>query len=95
MSCEKEDIFIRHKSQKSRNLHFGSTQTRQDFLKDIVVQFIHRRKTLGLTQEDVDIRMGNSDRQCSKWECGLRTPTSFNFFCWAEALESHIQLIPK
>jgi hypothetical protein len=38
-----------------------------------------------LTQ-DLDHRLGNADRLVSKWECGIRTPTSFNLYCWAFAL---------
>lgn len=60
--------------------------TRDDFLKDLILQFIDRRLELGLSQSDIDVTMGNSDRLVSKWECGDRTPTSFNLFCWAEAV---------
>jgi DNA-binding transcriptional regulator YiaG len=65
---------------------------RSDFLSDLVGQLVHRRKELGLTQSDVDVIMGNSDRLCSKWECGMRTPTGFNLYCWADALDSSLQL---
>jgi DNA-binding transcriptional regulator YiaG len=67
--------------------------TREDFLKDIVSQLVQRRQKLGLTQEKVDQIMGNSDRLCSKWECGMRTPTSFNLYCWVVALSSQIKII--
>jgi len=66
--------------------------TREDFLKVLVIQFTQRRKRLGYSQEYIDQIMGNSDRTCSKWECGSRTPTSFNLFCWAEALKCRITL---
>jgi len=84
--------------QKSKNgaQTNGTTQpARDDFLSAIVKQFINRRKELGLTQEDVDSRMGTADRLCSKWECGQRLPTSFNFFCWAQALDAKLTLIPE
>ncbi len=67
-------------------------KTRDDFLKSLVSQFVKRRHQLKMTQEDIDSKMGNADRLCSKWECGLRTPTSFNLFCWAETLECHLSL---
>jgi len=67
--------------------------TRKDFLEDIVFQLILRRKELGYTQEHVDHLMGNSDRLCSKWECGMRTPTSFNLFCWTECLRATIVIV--
>lgn len=69
--------------------------TRDDFLSDFIAQLIQRRKNLGLSQEDIDTRMGNADRLCSKWECGLSTPTSFNLFCWIEVLESQLVLSPE
>lgn len=66
--------------------------TREDFLKDIVKQLVQRRRALGLSQERLDQIMGNSDRLCSKWECGMRTPTGFNLYCWAEVLSAKIQI---
>ena len=81
------------KNQNAETYLFNKSKTmRDDFLSEVVRQFITRRNELNLTQEDVDLRMGNADRQCSKWECGLRTPTSFNLLCWAEALEANIKL---
>ena len=81
------------KSTTSPYLFDKPRTTRDDFLTEIVGQFIARRKELGLAQEEVDLRMGNADRQCSKWECGQRTPTSFNLLCWAEALEAKLDLL--
>ena len=80
--------------QKNKYLINHPPITRNDFLHSVVDQFIKRRKELGLTQEDIDLRMGNADRQCSKWECGQRTPTSFNLLCWAEALQAKFVLLP-
>ena len=59
---------------------------RNDFLRDIVGRLVSRRKELQITQEDLDFRLGTADRLVSKWECGVRTPTSFNLYCWAFAL---------
>lgn len=67
--------------------------SRQAFLDDLISQFVARRKSLRLSQDDVDYIMGNSDRMCSKWECGLRSPTAFNLFCWAEVLNAKVLLI--
>ena len=53
---------------------------------------VARRKELGLTQDELNYRIGIADRLLSKWECGDRSPTSFNFFCWAEALGLSIDL---
>lgn len=80
---------------KNRQENYSNLETgvcRQDFLKDIVKQLVERRKSLGMTQDNVDVRMGNADRLCSKWECGDRTPTVFNLKCWAETLKFELTL---
>ncbi|WP_456440820.1 helix-turn-helix domain-containing protein [Psychroserpens sp.] len=65
-------------------------KTRNDFLKDVVTLLIARRIELGVTQDDLNHMLGVADRLVSKWECGIRTPTSFHLYCWADALESMI-----
>lgn len=67
--------------------------TRQDFLKDVTIQLIRLRKKLGLTQEEVNYRIGVSDRLVGKWECGLRTPSAFHLFCWAQVLGARILIV--
>ncbi|MCB0518087.1 MAG: helix-turn-helix domain-containing protein [Lewinellaceae bacterium] len=89
----------RHGKQKPRTFNHtvqtrpAENPKRDDFLAGIIGQFIERRKELGLSQEEVDGRMGTADRLCSKWECGQRQPTSFNFFCWAQALDARLVLV--
>lgn len=65
-------------------------RTRDDFLKIVVRPMIARRKELGLTQDDVNYKLGVADRLVSKWECGVRTPTAFNLLCWAQVLKGSI-----
>ncbi len=65
---------------------------RADFLGKVVGQLIKKRNKLGLTQETVNDMVGIADRLLSKWECGDKTPTSFNLYCWAEALNCEIVL---
>ena len=72
--------------------NLGPVPTRNDFLQDVVIQLVERRRALGLTQEHVDHIMGNSDRLCSKWECGTRTPTGFNLYCWATTLKCELKI---
>ena len=67
---------------------------RRDFLKDVVNQLIKQRHCLDLTQEELNARLGIADRLLSKWECGIRTPTSFNLYCWAFALGLKLTVIP-
>jgi len=68
-------------------------KSRDDFLKDVVKSLIDRRKELGLTQDELNYRLGVSDRLLSKWECGTRSPTSFHLYCWADALKSKLIII--
>ncbi|NQY00279.1 MAG: helix-turn-helix domain-containing protein [Flavobacteriaceae bacterium] len=66
---------------------------REDFLKEVVNPMINRRKELGLTQEDVNHKLGVADFLVAKWERGIRSPTAFNFLCWAEVLKGRIVFI--
>lgn len=67
--------------------------TRKDFLHKMVSQLAKRRKELGMTQEELNYKIGVADRLVSKWECGLRTPNSFNLLCWAQALNAEFILV--
>ena len=51
-----------------------------------ISELIHRRKTLGLTQRDLEERMGVSERLVAKWETYDRSPTAANLERWAAAL---------
>ncbi|MDN5201499.1 helix-turn-helix transcriptional regulator [Fulvivirgaceae bacterium BMA10] len=68
-------------------------KTRDDFLKDAVKDLIHLRHEHKMTQEELNHRLGVADRLVNKWECGLRTPTSFNLYCWADALDAKLKII--
>lgn len=70
-------------------------KTRDDFLKGLVAQLIQLRLKRGLTQEELNHRLGVADRLVSKWECGVRTPTSFNLYCWADALDGELIIIEQ
>ena len=64
-------------------------------VKTLINQFVHLRHCRQMTQDEVDAIMGNTDRQVSKWECGVRTPRVFNLLCWAEALDATLILRPN
>ena len=68
-------------------------KARSDFLEDVVKRLIKRRLQLGITQDDLNHMLGVADRLVSKWECGVRTPTSFHLYCWADALGSVITIV--
>lgn len=67
--------------------------TRDDYLQKFISQFVERRKELGLTQDDLNYKIGVADGSVSKWECGYRTPTLFNLMCWADALEAELYIV--
>lgn len=66
-----------------------------EFTSDLIKQFQLRRYQLGLTQPDVDQKIGVATGLCAKWEMGNRKPTLFNAYCWAEALGCKIKLEAK
>lgn len=67
-------------------VYLNKTMIRKDFLRDIVTNMVEKRQKLGLTQEELNGRLGVADRLVSKWECGMQSPTAFNLYCWAFAL---------
>lgn len=64
-----------------------------DLYVSLIDKFVERRRHMGLSQRDVDHRIGCADGLTSKWECGIRTPTPRSFAEWARALEVVFQLI--
>ncbi|MDH7911358.1 hypothetical protein [Winogradskyella sp. SYSU M77433] len=68
---------------------------RSDFLHDVVKQLIRQRYRLGITQDELNHTLGVADRLVSHWECGVRSPTAFHLYCWADALQSKLMIIPK
>lgn len=69
--------------------------SRDDFLKDFISILVQRRKELGFTQDDVNYKLGVADASVSKWECGYRTPTPFNLYCWAQVLQAKLSIIKE
>ncbi len=68
-------------------------KARSDFLEDIVKLLIKRRLQLRMTQDELNHKLGVADRLVSKWKCGMRTPTSFHLYCWADALKSMMTIV--
>jgi len=62
------------------------------FTEQLITQFAKRRNELGITQVQVDERIGVATGLVAKWESGNRKPTLFNAHCWAEALGCNIKL---
>ncbi len=50
---------------------------------------------MGLTQIEVNERIGVADKLVSKWECSMRRPNVYNLYNWAEVLKCKIKLVKK
>lgn len=64
------------------------------FAAGLIQQLIDRRHQLGLSQLETDERIGAPYGMVAKWETGWRKPTAFNLFCWAQALDCTITILP-
>jgi transcriptional regulator with XRE-family HTH domain len=64
----------------------------KSFTVELIKQFQQRRYHLGMTQLDVDLKIGVAPGLVAKWEIGNRKPTLFNAYCWAQALGCTITL---
>lgn len=62
------------------------TEAEREFYRDMIEQLSARRRALGITQQDLDRRLGVADHQVAKWESFHRLPGAFMFMCWANAL---------
>ncbi len=70
-------------------------KVRRDFLHDVVKELVRQRHQLGITQDELNNMLGVADRLVSHWECGVRTPTGFHLYCWADALKTRLAIIPN
>jgi transcriptional regulator with XRE-family HTH domain len=65
-----------------------------DLYAALIDQMIERRHDIGISQSELDHRIGCTDGLVAKWECGLRRPQSRSFAEWAKALECELVLTP-
>ena len=70
-------------------------KVRSDFLHDVVKELVRQRHRLGITQDDLNDILGVADRLVSHWECGVRSPTAFHLYCWADALKGQLVFVPN
>lgn len=71
------------------------TSHRDPWAGDLLPQLIERRRQLGLTQGELEDRIGVTGCLVGKWECGMRTPGAFLLGCWAEALGARLVIVPR
>ena len=68
---------------------------RSNFEADFIKQLIMRRHQLNLSQRFVNESIGVAEGLLAKWETGLRSPSGYLLFCWAEALQCRIKVEPN
>ncbi len=61
----------------------------------LIQQLRERREKLGLTQVKLQELIGVADNLVAKWEVGMRKPSGFLLFCWADALGCKLKLVEK
>jgi transcriptional regulator with XRE-family HTH domain len=60
----------------------------------IIDQLIEARKAKGLTQVEVDVRIGCADRLVSKWESRNRYPSAYFLLIWCQVLGVSLKIDP-
>lgn len=65
--------------------HVPSDEERR-FYADMIETLKVRRRALGLTQEQLDNKLGVANHQVAKWESFQKLPGAFMMMCWASAL---------
>ena len=58
-------------------------------------QLIERRKELGLSQLEVDHRIGCTECLTAKWEARMHAPSLLFLMYWAHALDLDLALVER
>lgn len=54
-----------------------------------------KRIDLGMSQPELDEKIGVATGLVAKWEGGFRSPTGFNLYVWARSLGCDLVLVPR
>lgn len=65
------------------------------FHNHLIPQFVAKRHQMGISQMELDERIGVARGLVSKWEVGIRKPSGFLFCVWADALGCEMWLKEK
>ena len=87
-----------NKSKKQTRFEFLALHeppTRDDFLSEVLRHLARVRRSIGWTQAKLNDRLGMAARLVNKWECGIKNPSGFNLYCWADALGEKLTTAPK
>jgi ribosome-binding protein aMBF1 (putative translation factor) len=58
------------------------------FYRDFIRRMINQRQRMGISQAELDYRLGIATGLVAKWETFARLPGTFMLLCWAEALNT-------
>jgi transcriptional regulator with XRE-family HTH domain len=64
----------------------STAQSSEPFDQRKIGELIERREHLGISQRELEERLGVSARMVAKWESRMRSPTAANLDRWAQAL---------
>jgi len=59
----------------------------------LITQLVDRRRSLSISQLQLDHIIGTTAGHVAKWESGNRRPTGYLLFCWAQALGLEVKLV--
>ena len=64
----------------------------QEFFTPLVAVLTMRRMALGISQAELNFRIGCPDNHLAKWEAGMHRPSIYFLLLWCEALGYRLQL---
>jgi DNA-binding transcriptional regulator YiaG len=64
----------------------------ESFFTPVIAILTMRRMMRGLTQEELNWRVGCPDNHLAKWEAGIHRPSVYFLLLWCEALDYRLAL---
>lgn len=90
MADGKPDQRLNHSTAGRRN-YFAHARVYDPLIRQLVEQ---RHKT-GMTQAELNDRIGCTDGLLAKWEATICYPTAYHLMLWAEALKMTVTIQPE
>lgn len=63
-----------------------------EFFRPVVAVLTMRRQLIGLSQAELNFRVGCPDNHLAKWEAGMHRPSLYFLLLWCEALGYRLTL---
>lgn len=75
------------------NLQMRTVSSEEHLFYDaLIADLKHARSRLGLSQSDLEYRLGVSEGLVAKWESKARLPGAFFLMCWCMALNVRLTI---